>query len=44
MFAGAVKSGLMGCDFESPLRKPSRLDLVLRIHQNIIYLAALFAD
>ena len=34
----------MGCDFESPMRKSSRLDLVLRINQDIIYLAALFAD
>jgi hypothetical protein len=34
----------MGCDFESPVRKSSRLDLVLRIDQNVIYLAALFTD
>jgi hypothetical protein len=34
----------MGRDFESPVRKSSRLDLVLRVDQNIIYLAALFAD
>ena len=44
MFAGAVEGGLMGGDLESPVRQSSRLDLVLRVDQNIVYLPALFAD
>jgi hypothetical protein len=34
----------MGGDLESPVRKSSRLDLVLRVDQNVVYLPALFAD
>lgn len=34
----------MGRNFKSPVRKSSRLDLVLGIHQNIVHLAALFAN
>jgi hypothetical protein len=31
-------------NLKSPVRKSSRFNLVLRVHQNIVYLAALFAD
>jgi hypothetical protein len=34
----------MRCDFKSPVRKSGRLNLVLRVDQNIVYLAALFTD
>ena len=34
----------MGRDLKSSVRESSRLDLVLGVHQNIVYLAAFFAD
>ena len=34
----------MGRNLKSSVRESSRLDLVLGVHQNIVYLAALFAD
>src|SRR5262245_66261953 len=44
MFACAVEDGLMGRNLKPSVRESSRLDLVLGVHQNIVYLAALFAD
>jgi hypothetical protein len=44
MLAGTIEGGLMGRDLKSPARKSIRFNLVLRVHQNIVYLAALFAD
>ena len=44
MLAGAIEGGLMGRDLKSPVRKSSRLNLVLRVDQNIVDLTALFAD
>ena len=44
MLAGAIEGSLMGRNLKSPVREPNRFDLVLRVDQNIVYLAALFAD
>ena len=44
MFAGTIESGLMGRNFESPVRQSSRRDIVLRVNQDIEYAAVLFTD